>query len=165
MGYLDPQLDERKEAFHYTGVAMVDWVLKGETSSSSKIVAENLNISEENAGKLISGEFNIGVGKCINPFDSPLKGVKKGEFCTQYMACFKCHYSVIMKEDAHRLFSFYHWLISKRVLLGEQKWQESYGWIIEIIDNEIAPKLGDSEWVLLMKDEAEKNPFPLWSND
>ncbi|MBF4989450.1 phage integrase SAM-like domain-containing protein [Methylophilus sp. 14] len=165
MGYLDPNLEERKEAFHYSGLALVNWVFKDEKPSSLKLVAEDLDISEENASKLISGEFNVSVGKCKNPFDSPLQGVKKGDFCTQYLACFRCHYSVILKEDGHRLFSFYHWLISKRALVGDQKWQESYEWIIDIIDNEIAPKLGDSECVLSMKREAELNPFPMWSRE
>lgn len=165
MGYLDPNLDERKESFHYAGQAMVNWALKEEKSPSLNQISEKLEISQDDANKLIKGEFNVTVGKCKNPFDSPLKGVKKGEFCTQYLACFRCHYSVILKEDGHRLFSFYHWLKSKRLVLGEQKWQESYGWIIEIIDNEIAPKLGDSDWISLMKNEAEKNPFPMWLRD
>ena len=87
----------------------------------------------------------------------------KGELCTNYLACFRCGNCVVLKEDSHRLFSFYFWLLEKKHILGNDKWESSYGWIIEIIDNDIAPQLGDSEWIENEKAKALKNPFPMWA--
>lgn len=105
----------------------------------------------------------MGVAKCKDPFNSPLKGIKNGELCTEYLACFRCGNCVVLKEDNHRLFSFYHWILSKKMILGEEKWISSYSWIIDIIDNDIAPKLGDQEWVSSRKIEAKSDPFPMWA--
>ncbi len=165
MGYLDPNLEERKEAFKYAGKAMVSWALNvGKKPSLSDIAAE-LDVSLDVAEKFANGDFNMGVAKCKNPFESPLKGIKKGELCTEYLACFRCGNCVVLKEDSHRLFSFYHWLISKRHVLGSEKWQSTYGWIIDIIDHDIAPKLGSSEWIDSEKHKAQNNPFPMWPAD
>ena len=114
------------------------------------------------AEKLADGDFNMAAAKCKDPFDSPLKGVKKGELCTEYLACFRCGNCVVLKEDSHRLFSFYHWLTSKKAVLGVEKWQATYGWVIDIINNDIAPQLGDEKWVAEEKRKAKEAPFPMW---
>ncbi len=163
MGYLDPNLEDRIKAFNYAGKTMVEWTFKGDKKPSVEQVANKLEISLETAEKFSNGDFNMGVAKCKDPFNSPLKGIKSGELCTEYLACFRCGNCVVVKEDNHRLFSFYHWLISKKMILGEEKWKSSYSWIIEIIDNDIAPKLGDQEWVNIRKFEAMNNPFPMWA--
>lgn len=162
MNYLDPNLEERKEAFSFAGTAMVKWALEGADKPSISEIAAELDVSLSEAEKFANGDFNMGVAKCKNPFESPLKGIKKGELCTQYLACFRCGNCVVLKEDSHRLFSFYHWLISKKDLLGLEKWQSTYGWIIDIINQDIAPKLGDVEWIESEKSKAQRNPFPMW---
>lgn len=162
MGYLDPNLEERKEAFQYSGKAMVDWALKGSGEPSLSDIAEQLDVTLDSAEKLANGDFNMAAAKCKDPFDSPLKGVKKGELCTEYLACFRCGNCVVLKEDSHRLFSFYHWLIGKKAVLGVEKWQATYGWVIDIIDNDIAPQLGDEKWVAEEKRKAKEAPFPMW---
>ena len=163
MGYLDPNLAERVKAFEYAGKTMVEWAFKGEKKPSIEQVANKLEISLETAQKFSNGDFNMGVAKCKDPFNSPLKGIKSGELCTEYLACFRCGNCVVLKEDNHRLFSFYHWILSKKLILGEEKWKSSYSWIIDIIDNDIAPKLGDLEWVSSRKIEAKSDPFPMWA--
>jgi integrase len=162
MGYLDPNLEERKEAFQYAGRAMVDWAFKGTGKPSLSDIAQELDVTLDSAEKLANGDFNMGAAKCKNPFDSPLKGIKKGELCTEYLACFRCGSCVVLKEDSHRLFSFYHWLASKKAVLGMEKWQATYGWVIDIIDNDIAPQLGDAEWIAQQKQKAKEDPFPMW---
>lgn len=165
MGYLDPNLEERKEAFKYAGKAMVDWALNGGKKPSLSDIAAELDVSLDVAEKFANGDFNMGVAKCKNPFESPLKGIKKGELCTEYLACFRCGNCVVLQEDSHKLFSFYHWLISKHHVLGSEKWQSTYGWIIKIIDHDIAPKLGSPEWIDSEKRKAQNNPFPMWPAD
>jgi hypothetical protein len=162
MGYLDPNLEERKEAFQYAGKAMVDWAFKGTGKPSLSDIAQELDVTLDSAEKLANGDFNMGAAKCKNPFDSPLKGIKKGELCMEYLACFRCGNCVVLKEDSHRLFSFYHWLVSKKAVLGMEKWQATYGWVIDIIDNDIAPQLGDAEWIAEEKQKAKEDPFPMW---
>lgn len=162
MGYLDPNLEERKEAFQYSGKAMVDWALNGSGEPSLSEIAEQLDVTLDAAEKLANGDFNMAAAKCKDPFDSPLKGVKKGELCTEYLACFRCGNCVVLKEDSHRLFSFYHWLTSKKAVLGVEKWQATYGWVIDIINNDIAPQLGDEKWVAEEKRKAKEAPFPMW---
>lgn len=165
MGYLDPNLEERKEAFKYSGKAMVNWALNGGHKTSLNEIAAGLDVTLDVAEKFANGDFNMGVAKCKNPFESPLKGIKKGELCTEYLACFRCGNCVVLKEDSHRLFSFYYWLISKKQVLGSEKWQDTYGWIIDIIDQDIAPNLGDSQWIDSEKRNALNNPFPMWPAD
>jgi len=162
MGYLDPNLEERKEAFQYAGKAMVDWAFKGSGKASLSDIAQELDVTLDSAEKLANGDFNMGAAKCKDPFDSPLKGVKKGELCTEYLACFRCGNCVVLKEDSHRLFSFYNWLFSTKAVLGIEKWKSTYGWVIDIIDNDIAPQLGDVDWVAEEKRKAKEDPFPMW---
>ena len=162
MGYLDPNLDERKEAFQYAGKTMEHWAMKGDTGVDVQKVSKQLDIPIVAAEKLSNGDFDMGAAKCKNPFDSPLEGVKKGELCTNYLACFRCGNCVVLKEDSHRLFSFYYWLIDKKHILGNERWESTYGWIIEIIDNDIAPQLGNEKWVNSEKTKARDNPFPMW---
>lgn len=163
MGYLDPNLEERKEAFHYSGRAMENWILRGENRIDAKNLATEFDITLEDAEKLSNGDYDMGATKCKNPFNSPLKGSKEGELCTNYLACFRCGNCIVLKEDSHRLFSFYHWLVNQKAALGEEKWQATYGWIIDIIDNDIAPKLGDSEWIESEKAKALADPFEMWA--
>jgi integrase len=165
MVYLDPNLEERKEAFQYAGKAMVDWAFKGTGKPSLSDIAQELDVTLDSAEKLANGDFNMGAAKCKNPFDSPLKSIKKGKLCTEYLACFRCGNCVVLKEDSHRLFSFYHWLVSKKAVLGMEKWQATYGWVIDIIDNDIAPQLGDAEWIADEKQKAKEDPFPMWPAD
>lgn len=162
MGYLDPNLEERKEAFHYAGKAMEDWALRGKDRFDLNDLAKELDITLEDAEKLSNGDYDMGATKCKNPFKSPLKGSKEGDLCTNYLACFRCGNCVVLKEDSHRLFSFYHWLLHKKVVLGEEKWEATYGWIIEIIDNDIAPKLGNEDWIAAQKEKALAEPFEMW---
>ena len=162
MGYIDPNLEERVGAFKYSGKAMVNWALKGESEVKPEVIANELNISLDSARKLAGGEFDMGATKCKDPFKSPLDGVEEGVMCTNYLACFRCGNCVVLKEDSHRLFSFYFWLKRKKVTLGEEKWQASYGWIIDIIDKDIAPLLGNESWVEQEKQKALDSPFPMW---
>ncbi len=163
MGYLDPNLEERKEAFHYSGKAMEDWALRDGNRLNPEDLAQILDIPLDAAEKLANGDFDMGAAKCKNPFNSPLKGAKEGDLCTNYLACFRCGNCVVLKEDSHRLFSFYFWLLRKKAALGEEKWEASYGWIIEIIDSDIAPQLGDELWIEQEKEMALNDPFPMWA--
>ena len=69
---------------------------------------------------------------------------------------------LVLKEDSRKLFSFYHWLKDKELVIGVENWEKSYSWVIRIIDRDIAPQLGDIEWVIDEKKKAKEDPFPLW---
>lgn len=162
MHYIDPNLDKRKDSFVFAGKVMTDWALSENIDKSIKNISILLNTDTKNVEKLISGEHNMNIAKCNDPYSSPLKGMKKGELCTQYLACFRCGNCVVLKEDSYRLFSFYYWLIDKKNDLGLDKWTMTYEWIIEIIDNVIAPQLGDADWIAAEKQKAKNKPFIMW---
>ena len=164
MRYLDPNTEERKAAFRFAGQAMVQWSLGEDGKPDVSAVASDLGVSEEDAQQLVVGDFNMGANKCKNPFDSPLPGQNKGELCDNFLACFRCGNQVVLKEDAHRLFSFYFWLLGKKGRMSKNKWTKSYQWVIDVIDFDIAPQLGDEVWVEQAKREAEERPFSIWSS-
>lgn len=163
MGYLDPNLDGRKKNFAFSGKAMQVWALGTETNPDIQSIADSLGIDLDSARSLVSGDFNMGATKCKNPLNSPLNKVKEGDICTNFLACFRCGNCVVLKEDANRLFSFYHWILHKKMVLGQQKWTDTYQWIVDIIDQDIAPQLGDDAWIQGKKAEAKAKPFPMWA--
>lgn len=160
--YLDPDLEERKTAFRFAGKTMQEWAIGKGGKPDVKSVAAKLEVSESESEQLIEGDFDMGVSKCKNPFNSPLPGQEKGQLCTNFLGCFRCGNMIVLKEDAYRLFSFYFWLLDKKKSMSSSKWSRAYQWIIDVIDFDIAPQLGDEVWIEEQKRKAQNEPFPLW---
>jgi hypothetical protein len=69
---------------------------------------------------------------------------------------------VIFEDDLHRLFSFYYALLAERPRLSGQDWTTTYGWVIRVIDEVIAPQF-PAEEIQAAKTRARANPHPLWA--
>ncbi len=160
LGYLDGNQEEFKSSFKFRGIVM-QHALSGGSKESLSL---ELNCSLEDAEKLISGNNSMITGNCLNPLNSPFKKSRDNSPCTQFMSCFKCHNQVVMKEDAHKIFSFYWFLLEKKNHMPKRAWENGYEWIIQTIDLEILPKLGILKEIEEIKSKAKLNPFPAWSN-
>jgi integrase len=163
--YFDPNIETRQTTFKFSGLVMQSWALGKNGLPDKDQLINDLKLNEEEAQKLLNGDFNMGVAKCKNPLDSPLKTVQSGEICRDYIGCFRCPNFVALKEDAHRLFSFYWYLRDKENQMSKSKWQKNYQWIIDVISHDIAPKLGDDQWIEREMDKAKLTPHPLWVTD
>lgn len=163
MRYVDPDGKERKQAFRFAGLAMQAWALGAESLPDRDALAKDLKLTPPEIERLLNGDNDMGVAKCKNPWNSPVKGVKPGEACSEFMVCLRCPNVVVLKEDAHRLFSFYWFIHSKQHRMDRKKWEAGYCWILKTIDTEIAPRLGDASWIEQMKIAAKSAPHPLWA--
>lgn len=165
MRYIDPDAKERKHAFRFAGFAMQAWALGEGSLPDRQALARDLHLGPDEVDRLLSGERNMRVAKCKNPWNSPVKGVKPGEACSEFMVCLRCPNVVILREDAHRLFSFYWFIRAKQYRIDRKRWEAGYRWILKVIDDEIAPRLADAQWIEQVKMTAKANPHPLWEID
>jgi hypothetical protein len=162
MRYVDPDQEERKKAFRFAGLAYQSWALGADSLPDRDTLLKELKLSYEEVDRLLSGDHNMGVAKCRNPWNSPVKGVPKGEACSEFLVCLRCPNMVVLREDAHRMFSFYWYIHDKQHRMSKRQWNLSYRWILEVIDDQVAPRLGDKQWIEDMKQKAFENPHPLW---
>lgn len=159
MGYLDANQDEFKSSFRFRGIIMQHALGGG----NSQGLAKELNCTITEAENMLRGENGMLVGTCKNPFDSPITKNYSSP-CTQFTSCFRCHNQVVTKEDAHKIFSFYWFLLNKKNAMPQKAWERSYAWIIRTIDQDIAPNLGNAKEIDILKQNAVKNPHPAWPN-
>jgi len=164
MRYLDPDSEDRIASFKFAGVAMQGWALGEESESNLKAISQHLGVSQKEAKAILTGEHTMLAGRCKNPMESKLPGKKDGELCTFFLGCFRCGNMMVFKEDAHRLFSFYHWLLDKKLELGKV-WTKNYQWVVDVILNDIAPMLGSKAWIDEQIEFAQANRHPLWANN
>lgn len=159
MGYLDANQDEFKSSFKFRGIIM-QHILSG---CSAENLSSEINCSIEEAEQLVIGNNRMLVGVCKNPYNSPFQN-NSGEMgpCTKFMACFRCHNQVITKEDSHKVFSFYWFLLGKKKSIPLNAWEKNYEWIIKTIDNDIYPNLGNKDEIEKIKMDAFTNPHPAW---
>jgi len=162
MGYLDPEQDEFKSSFKHQGLVMQYWV-KGVHDVTSEEMAKKLNITIDEAKKVISGANDMLVGSCKNPLDSSFNKNSEGA-CTNFMACFRCPNQIIMKDDLHKVFSFYWYLLRKKAMIPDKAWEKAYAWIIRIIDEDIVPQIDPEIDIDALKENAKNNPHPAWPN-
>ncbi|TDN68783.1 hypothetical protein [Paraburkholderia sp. BL10I2N1] len=86
---------------------------------------------------------------------------KNGEPCVDFLSCFRCKSQVIVQDDLYKLFSFYWALFAQRSHVGSDNWKKLFGWIVRIIDRDIAPKF-DAATVAREKARARSEPHPMW---
>lgn len=161
MDYLDPDQEEFESSFKHRGLVMVRW-LKGKDAEENPVkLAAELGCTAQEAKAILDGDNDMSVGKCRNPEDSPFN--EDGP-CTRFMACFRCPNQIITKDDSHKIFSFYWFLLNKKAQIPAKAWQKAYAWIIRIIDEEVAPKLGSPDEIEAIKCKAKSDPHPAWPN-
>lgn len=84
-----------------------------------------------------------------------------GEPCIDFLSCFRCKSQVVIQDDLHKLFSFYWVLFSLRTRVGADSWKNLFGWIVRVIDRDIAPRF-DVDIVARERARARAEPHPMW---
>ena len=133
---------EMEKNHKFCGIALVDSL---STSKSSQRVIEIVPTA-------VSG--------CSDPKNGRY-APKNGDYCSEFLSCFRCPNQVISGDDLYRLFSFYWLLIKERKFLGKNRWDKIYAWAIREIDKNISPKF-PIELVEKAKVAAEQSPHPMW---
>ena len=105
---------------------------------------------------------NTPVGRCKDPINGDM-APKDGNPCIDFTSCFSCRSYVITEEDGdlHRLYSYYWFLVRERTRIGSAKWAKYFGWIVRMIDDQVANRL-DADRVSKAKARAKDNPHPFW---
>lgn len=152
---------EQERSFKFLGEAMVDWVTNDDVHNASCLAQEQTLVLED-ARRLLNGSWNTSVARCKDPFNGLYAPRKDGEVCEKFLHCFKCPSMVIFEDDLHRLFSFYYALLAERPRLSGQDWAKTYGWVIRVIDEAIAPQF-PADQIQAAKTRARAHPHPLWA--
>jgi len=152
---------EQERSFKFLGEAMVDWVTNDDSHNASRL-AQDQALAGEDAHRLLTGAWNTSVARCKDPFNGLYAPRKAGEVCEKFLHCFKCPSMVIFADDLHRLFSFYYALLAERPHLSAHAWAKTYGWVIRVIDQAIAPQFPADE-IELAKTRAREHPHPIWA--
>ena len=119
------------------------------------------------AGKVLVATLLDGVKRDATPHSGcsdPLNGEfapKNGEYCMDFLSCFRCKSQVIIQEDLYKLYSFYWALFRQRSRISAENWKKLFAWVIRVIDRDIAPKF-PADIVALEKERARKDPHPMW---
>jgi len=149
--------------------------LSGALDNHNALAALSLEVGvpPEQLVNIASGKNNTGVGRCRDPLHGAM-APGDGNLCERWLACFRCPDQLVMESDMYRLYSFYYLLLKERFFLQQERWEEIYGPIIHIIDNEIVkpnvrtlqnPKgCFDPLRVKRMREQAEHDPHPMWRN-
>lgn len=143
---------------HYLEISdemVKNWQLMGEIRA-----AELLENKDDTAAK--NSIENTPVGHCKDTRFGHL-APKNGEYCADFLGCFRCRSYVITSDDLYRLFSFYWLIVRERDHIGTRKWSRYYAHIIRIIDQQIAPQF-DAKKVAENRILANENPHPFWRN-
>jgi len=147
--------------------------LSGALDNPDKLesLSREVGIPADQLLRIANGENSTGVGRCRDPLHGA-KAPGDGALCTRWLACFTCPDQVVLESDIYRLYSFYFLLIKERNFMQRQRWDEVYGPIINIIDNEIVdPNLRTAQnprgcfyplRVKRMRERAEREPHPMW---
>lgn len=137
--------------------------LRGTSKNASMVsrLAREMKIDVEEARRLVSGASNTGVGRCSSPLNGRYAPRDGHTACSAFLNCFRCPNQVIMESDLYRMYSFYWLLVKERSLLGRNRWQKVYGWVVREIDQVIAPRFAAAT-VKQAKDKAYADPHPMW---
>lgn len=148
--------------FKELGRRMEDWALPPNDSDVSALM-ERYSLSCDSAWRLLSGEWNTSVARCSDPYNGG-RAPKDGTLCLEHVECFRCRNMVIVKDDLHRLYSFYERLRLARDFMAASDWAEKYRWVVKMIDEEIAPRF-DEAAVANARRRAAECPHPIWAGD
>ncbi|BEU21244.1 integrase [Paraburkholderia sp. 22B1P] len=137
--------------------------LRGTSKDASTLnrLARDMKIGVDEARDLLSGASNTGVGRCSSPLNGRYAPRDGHTACSAFLHCFRCPNQVIMESDLYRLYSFYWLLVKERTLLGRNRWQKVYGWVVREIDQSIAPRFA-AAIVKQAKESAYADPHPMW---
>lgn len=153
--YLPATTPEAQRDHAFVGQAMVDWATSREEEKAGLLAADG-QVPLQDAKALLAGGYNTAYARCKNPFR------EDGGTCDKFLKCFDCPAMVIFEDDLHRLFSFYYRLLAERAKIAPHHWMKTYGWVVKVIDEQIAPQFAP-EVVEVAKREGRENPHPTWA--
>lgn len=159
--YLD-LTPEMQKNFKFIGHAY-ELTLRGDADSEQarQQMQAELGIDPEMLSMLLDGRHNTGVSRCSDPLHGRYAPKDGASHCNAFLYCFKCPNQVILETDLHRLYSFYWLVYRERHYFPRARWKAIYGWVITVIDTEIAPRFR-TKAVREAKVLAYKAPHPMW---
>ena len=143
---------------HYLEISdemVKNWYLMGEIRTAELL-------GNQVTSSVNSGLESTPVGHCQNTRFGHL-APKTGDYCSDFLRCFRCRSYVITSDDLYRLFSFYWLMVRERDQIGARKWSRYYAHIIRIIDQQIAPQF-DPKKVADSRTLAKEIPHAFWRN-
>lgn len=152
-----PEMERR---FKFLGEALEDWATSEEDVQVTDLTGK-LDLTPEAARQLLAGGWNTTVARCRDPFHGRYAPKHGEEVCEKFLHCFKCPSMVVFEDDLYRLFSFYFALLAERGRIGAYEWAKTYGWVIQVIDDEIVPRF-PLEVVTVARQQAREDPHPVW---
>jgi hypothetical protein len=152
-----PEMERR---FKFLGEALQDWATSEEQTQVTEL-SGTLDLTPEAARQLLAGGWNTTVARCRDPFHGRYAPRGGEAVCEKFLHCFKCPSMVVFEDDLYRLFSFYFALLAERGRIGAYEWAKTYGWVIQVIDDEIVPRFS-LEVVVAARQRARENPHPVW---
>lgn len=118
-------------------------------------------IKPEQLKHIKSGEYDTGLCKCRNPFDSPQPGQQKGKCCTLFLACLTCPNALFFLEDLPRVIALRkHFLAEKKGMSG-LAWDVLYRDKIKIIEEEIIGAFSKSQIAKAVRLAAKITDLPV----
>lgn len=105
---------------------------------------------------------NTPVAQCKDPLNGQ-RAPKNGEYCTDFLGCFRCRSFVVTEDDLYRLYSLYWLLVRERERVGVSHWSKHYQHIIRIIDTKVKPEF-DVAKVEAVREKARVTPHPFWQS-
>jgi len=102
-----------------------------------KQAARRLKTSQEAKLRILSGEQEVGLNGCKNPWDSPFMN-KKGKLCTYHSACLYCQNAFFVKEHLPVLIAERRVLLKKRASMSEVDWAAGPEITVEKLTSKIA---------------------------
>lgn len=107
-----------------------------------------------NQSRIADGEFNTGFCKCIDPYNSPQEGQKKGECCTLLDACWTCPNALFFLEDLPGVIALRNYFLKKKVEMGSELWEAHYRYKVEIIERDIIGSFTDEQIIQAERETA-----------
>lgn len=102
-------------------------------------------LSPEQLEQIAGGEYDTGICKCRNPFDSPQPGQQKGKCCTLFLACLTCPNALFFLEDLPRVIALRDHFLAEKKNMRRGVWEVLYEDKIKIIDSDIIGAFSDAQ--------------------
>ncbi len=122
--------------------------------------AEKVGTTKEKVITLLRNQiFFTGLGNCLDPFRSPLKGEKAMKRCSRFWKCITCRHTLVLDTDLPELISHYNRIAQFKKSMSAKAFKKTYGFILSIIDNDILPRFSKTT-VEKARTSAAKYPAP-----
>lgn len=123
--------DGIRAAFHVAKPQVV-------TVSSPAAVSEKTGMNEIEAAKLLRGDQDVFFASCKDFYNRP--GGEKNTPCDKPWNCLGCSNAIITRHVLPRVIAFRNFLSHQRLELGDSDWNQKFGGVWKVLQEEIFPK-------------------------